>query len=219
MFKEFDTNIPSYMLDDGISLIIGVTPGENRHNREFFMHPNVILLDNSDRESDIIIPSDFDKKRYVHINFLDLEELQLFADTNEKKFQTICFDWSTWKFFINEYCPIIDKDIARLNCLYKLLADGGTLVVQNPFKVSTIIFPREFRLETATRREYEKIKFEAENNYSEKIKELFIKSNFINKYFCTYNEVNNELFIKGPLSHPSNIEQNTWINNVLICLK
>jgi hypothetical protein len=120
--------------NDTISLVIGVSPYEpyysSQEYRNIFNDPNIFLL--ADTRFEIEINNDIDreltidKSRFFEIDFNNLEQLQIFSETYNNIFDTICFDKSTWKFFNYD-----ETASQRLLYIYNLLKPNGILYIPN----------------------------------------------------------------------------------------
>ena len=191
----------SYKLDETQSLIIGASPGENRTDRTFYTHLNITLLDQL-KET---IPSDFlnPEERFINVDFLSLDQLQSVSSLpiNQKRFQTICFDWSVWKFFINGNCLITNTDVERLNCLYQMLSDDGVLIISSPLDAPIYMWRNAHTLMTQTDEERKIHKEKVQITYSTNIMNLLMRSLFKFKVVKS-NIITNELFVSGPDTHP-----------------
>lgn len=213
IIKKCDFTIPSYSLADRPSLLIGSHPSENKYDRMYHDNENVYLLDSDERFE----PTE----RFIRLDFTNLSELEKFAQLNDSKFTTICFDWSVWKFFMQIQNEKFEDSVKRLNCLHKILKTDGVLIIPTSYVPSCIMFPRGTNIFKLSEEEKKKIYDDAINYYHKRLCPLFINSNFKFKVMQCH-DIDNELFKVGPLAHPQYSQTSMFIeskNYVIVAMK
>ena len=133
--------------------------------------------------------------RFLQFDFTNIDDLKSLVLLYENQFETICFDWSVWKFFV--HCSMtIENCIERLNCFYKLLKPNGVLIIPEVFSMSMFVLPPGRTPFNTSKEEIAKIKHDAQNEHFDFIMKILNKSNFFGK-FTTINSksVKNELFL------------------------
>jgi hypothetical protein len=124
--KKLDTNTLNSIesakhAEEPLYLIMGANPKEKRKGRTFYDDPHYYMLDYADIEGE--------STRYFHINMVDVDALAYIAIELPNRFQTICFDWSTFKFFTELDLNVLLRKIA---CLKRLLKDDGRIYFESP---------------------------------------------------------------------------------------
>jgi hypothetical protein len=167
--------------NNNISLVIGAKPDDkNYDSRNFFDNQQIYLLSEEESEN---------KKRYFQIDFNNIDELERLV-SEDLKFQTICFDYSTWKFF-SEQDNEIEYIIKKINLLSELLMDDGILIIPEPLELTMITLPDDYITLSSDKRKIIKDNITKEYCYmninafiNSKLKFNFIRSDYIqNKVF------------------------------------
>jgi hypothetical protein len=160
-----------------LSLVIGAKPDEDFYSRQFFCEENVMVLDRLDTQ----FPPHFSKDRYLQFDFTNINELKTLISQYKNQFQTICFDWSVWKFFIENQFTV-ENCIERLNCLYDLLKPAGVLIIPNACLIPMFAFPPDITPFNTSKEEILKLKTEAQDKHTQYILSIFKNSNFANAF-------------------------------------
>lgn len=173
-----------------LSLVIGAKPDEDSYSRPFFRESNVMVLDRLNTQ----FPTHFSEDRFLQFDFANIDELKTLVLLFEGQFETICFDWSVWKFFIgNQFTT--ENCIERLNCLHTMLKPDGTLIIPNPLTLPMFAFPKDLTPLNTTKEEILKLKAEAQDKYTEYVLSIFTQSNFVNSFAITNSKlIDNSLF-------------------------
>jgi hypothetical protein len=108
---KLQEHIPA--ITDPAYLVLGSSYDEKRNGRVHYDNPHVFLMD-SDGSSDI------------PISFSDPIQLGIVSSLLSNKFDEICFDWSTLKFFTHDAMLL-----ERLMYLKKMLKPGGKIFFEN----------------------------------------------------------------------------------------
>jgi hypothetical protein len=102
---EIEQHIP--VITDPAYLVLGSSYEEER-NRDHYDNPTIFLLDRGNAD--------------INISFSNPTQLGILSSLLSNKFDEICFDWSTLKFFSND-----DMLIERLTYLKRMLKPGGKI--------------------------------------------------------------------------------------------
>ena len=170
------------------SLIIGARPDdikEEHEKRTFFNDEKIYLLSNEESSNE---------ERYLKVDFNNIDELN---SLNGLKFQTICFDYSTWKFFALQNSNIEDI-IQRINLLSNLLSDDGILIIPEPLNLTMLNFPDIYIKSSQTERKI--IIDNINKEYRDKIINVFINSE-LKFNFILSESVQNKVFKDVTNSH------------------
>jgi hypothetical protein len=106
--------------EDPLYLIMGSNPTENRRGRTFYDDTQYYMLDYLD------IP--IESNRYFHIDFNDVNTFMYLAMQLPNRFQTICFDWATMKFFTGESTESL---YLRIMSLKNVLKEDGRIYFES----------------------------------------------------------------------------------------
>jgi hypothetical protein len=182
-----------------LSLVMGAKPDEDFYSRPFYREENVMVLDRMETS----FPSYFNENRFLHIDFTNINELKTLVLLFENQFQTICFDWSVWKFFV--HCSMtIENCVERLNYLHDLLKPDGVLIIPQAFLMSMFAYPKGITPLNTSKEEILRLKEEAQNEHTEFIVKIFNRSNFFDKFYPINSKlVSNELFKMSTNLHGS----------------
>lgn len=114
--------INNYIESLSLYLVLGGYPfvGESI-GRSFYKNQSVYILDIADKKE-----TDLFQDRYIKCDFTDVDDLKTLANAYPKRFKTILFDWSSYKYFED------DNEKERLELLLSLLTPNGTLVIEQP---------------------------------------------------------------------------------------
>jgi hypothetical protein len=175
---------------NNLCLVVGAKPDEDFYSRPFFREEKIMVLDRLDTS----FPSHFAEDRFLQFDFTKIDELKTLVLLFEGQFETICFDWSVWKFFIGNQFTI-ENCIERLNCLHSLLKSGGVLIIPNACLMSIFAFPKGITPFNTSKEEILRLKAEAQDKYAEYVLSIFTGSNFASSFVITNSKsVTNELF-------------------------
>jgi len=110
------SSIPT--ISDPAYLVLGSSPTEPNRGRDFYSNPSIYLLDEDD-----INNVDGNFPNYFKVDFTDSKQLLVLSQSLPKKFDEICFDYSTVKFFKIPQETVVE----RILSLKTMLKDNGTL--------------------------------------------------------------------------------------------
>jgi hypothetical protein len=106
-------------IPDTAYLVLGSFPSENKRGRYYYTNPSIYLLDQMNVDGNF--------PNYFRIDFTNSEQLLAFSSLVGKKFDEICFDYSTMKFFKIPQ----DSVVERITYLKNMLKDTGTLYFES----------------------------------------------------------------------------------------
>ena len=106
-------------IPDKAYLVLGSSPIEPNRGRDYYTNPSIYLLDQMNVDENF--------PNYFRIDFTNSEQLLAFSSLVPKKFDEICFDYSTMKFFKLPQETVIE----RIVCLKTMLKDNGTIYFES----------------------------------------------------------------------------------------
>jgi hypothetical protein len=124
---EMSKTIPS--VTSPAYLVLGSSPFEEKQGRTHYNNKEIFLLNDTKISSYYKPPKPetINDSRFFLKSFASPEQLGILSSLLQKKFDEICFDWSTLKFFTFDYDDSMMDHLKKVNpeLRKKLLENGG----------------------------------------------------------------------------------------------